>query len=264
MIKLIISITALLLTACSQKERQWQLVWSDEFDYMGLPDNSKWSYDTVGNSYGWGNNEAQYYTVADSTNAWVDGGTLRITARIDSIGNKRYSSARLITKGKGDWIYGKVEVSAKLPTGFGTWPAIWMLPTDWIYGGWPNSGEIDIMENVGCDPDTIVATAHTRKYNHVDWTQTSGKMYLPTAYTKFHTYSMEWDENEWRAYIDGKHYYTHSNDGSGWEGYPFDKSFHLILNLAVGGNWGGMKGIDDAIFPQSLEIDWVRVYQQPK
>lgn len=245
-------------------ENEWTLVWSDEFNYKGLPDDKKWSYDTIGNSWGWGNNEAQFYTSAVKKNAYVDNGTLKIKALIDSCGGKRYTSARLITKGKGDWLYGKFEIRAKLPTDKGTWPAIWMLPTDWAYGEWPSSGEIDIMENVGYDPDTVLATAHTKAYNHITGTQTSGKMYVPTCHTDFHVYSLEWDENEWRAYIDGKHYYTHKNENTGFEAWPFDKRFHLILNLAIGGAWGGKMGIDESDFPKVMEVDYVRVYQSTK
>lgn len=243
------------------ESNRWQLVWQDEFDGKGLPDESKWSFDTAGNEWGWGNNEAQHYTKNDTRNANVDNGTLKIVAHIDSCGGKRYTSARLITKDKADWLYGKVEVRAKLPTNRGTWPAIWMLPTDWEYGNWPKSGEIDIMENVGYDPNVVLATAHTEKYNHVAGTQTSGELNIPTCHSEFHVYSLEWEKEEWRAYVDGVHYYTFRNDGNGFESWPFDKRFHLILNLAIGGNWGGKEGIDESDFPKTFEIDYVRVYQ---
>ena len=242
---------------------QWELVWNDEFDYTGLPDSARWSYDTHGNSWGWGNNEQQHYTAANPENAYVSNGILSITALKKQTEDKPYSSARLITKEKGDWLYGRFEIRAKLPSARGTWPAIWMLPTDWEYGGWPASGEIDIMENVGYDPDTILATAHTQKYNHILGTQTSGKLAIPTCATQFHTYSLEWDEHEWRAYIDEMHYYTHKNEGDS-ASWPFDKRFHLILNLAIGGNWGGKYGIDDSGFPHTMEVDYVRVYQKIK
>lgn len=240
------------------------MVWNDEFDYAGLPDSAKWSYDTEGNSWGWGNNEAQHYTAGDTANAYVNEGLLTITARIDSMGGKRYTSARLITKGKGDWLHGRFEIRAKLPTGLGTWPAIWMLPTDWEYGGWPASGEIDIMENVGYDPDTIVGSAHTQSYNHVQGTEKNAKTYVPTSYTDFHTYALEWEEDAYRVYVDDNHYFTFRNEGTGFAGWPFDKRFHLLLNLAVGGNWGGQKGIDDSLFPHHFQIDYVRVYQKVK
>lgn len=240
----------------------WELVWNDEFDYEGLPYSTKWSYDTKGNEYGWGNNEAQHYTSHNPDNAFVENGILTITARIDSMGGKRYTSARLVTTGKGDWLYGRFEIKAKLPSGLGTWPAIWMLPTDWEYGGWPASGEIDIMENVGYDPDTIVGSAHTESYNHLKGTQKSARIYAPTSHTDFHLYALEWDENEYRLYMDDNHYFTFENEGTGFKEWPFDKRFHLLLNLAIGGNWGGKEGIDDSLFPHKFLIDYVRIYKQ--
>lgn len=242
----------------------WKLVWDEEFNDEGLPDSTKWSYDTQGNSTGWGNNESQYYTEADSSNAWVKDGVLTITAKKHSIEGKKYTSARLITKGKGDWLYGRFEIRAKLPTGNGTWPAIWMLSTDNEYGGWPASGEIDIMENVGFDPDTIVGSAHTRKYNHTIGTQKNARIACTTSYKEFHTYSLEWEPKEYRLYIDDIHYFTFKNENKGFEVWPFDKRFHLLLNLAIGGNWGGAKGIDDTLFPHRFEIDYVRVYTKKK
>lgn len=240
----------------------WKLIWNDEFNYTGLPDNTKWSYDTGGNDTGWGNNEAQYYTSNDSSNAWVNNGVLTIKAEKKSIKDKKYTSARLITKGKGDWLYGRFEIRAKLPTGRGSWPAIWMLSTDWEYGGWPNSGEIDIMENVGYNPDTIYGSVHTKTYNHVIGTQKTKGIYCPTSYKDFHVYTFEWNENECRFYLDNDNYYTFKNEHTGSDEFPFDKRFHLLLNLAIGGNWGGMFGIDDRIFPEKFLVDYVRVYQR--
>lgn len=240
----------------------YQLVWADEFDYTGLPDSSKWSYDTVGNAYGWGNNELQYYTRGRIENARVENGLLMLTALREEMAGRNYTSARLITKGKGDWLYGRVEVRALLPTGRGIWPAIWMLPTDWEYGGWPDSGEIDIMENVGFDPDTIVASAHTKTYNHVAGTQKNAKIFIPDCSDTFHVYALEWEPQQYRVYVDDKHYFTFKNEGTGPGEWPFDKRFHLLLNVAVGGNWGGQQGINDTIFPQSMQVDYVRVYQK--
>lgn len=239
---------------------EWDLKWNEEFDYEGLPDSTKWSYDIKGNSSGWGNNEKQFYTNADKRNAWVQDGFLTITAIKDSMDRKPYTSARLITKGKGDWLYGRFEIRAKNPTGYGTWPAIWMLPTDWEYGGWPSSGEIDIMENVGYDPDTIVGSAHTKMYNHSIGTHKNAKIFCPNNYKEFHVYALEWEVSEYRLYLDNIHYFTFKNEGTGFEAWPFDKRFHIILNLAIGGNWGGKKGIDDSLFPHNFEIDYVRVY----
>lgn len=210
----------------------------------------------------WGNNEAQYYASGRKENAWVSDGVLRITALKEPMEGRSYTSARLITKGKGDWLYGRFEIRAKLPTGRGTWPAIWMLPTDWEYGDWPKSGEIDIMENVGYDPDTIVGSSHTEKYNHAIGTQKNAKIACPDCYKAFHVYALEWEEDEYRLYVDDQLYFTFKNEGIGYEVWPYDKRFHILLNLAIGGNWGGQKGIDDSLFPHVFEIDYVRVYKK--
>ncbi|MCL4484541.1 MAG: glycoside hydrolase family 16 protein [Bacteroidetes bacterium] len=241
---------------------KYKLVWSDEFNYTGLPDAKKWSFDQAGNATGWGNNEAQFYTKERLQNAEVKDGYLTITAIKEDFEGKKYTSARIVTKAKGDWLYGRVEVRAKLPEGRGMWPAIWMLPTDWAYGGWPASGEIDIMENVGYDPYKIVASAHTRSYNHVQHTQKNNKLDIPDCYTNFHVYALEWEASEYRVYVDDQLYFTFKNEGTGFKEWPFDKRFYLLLNVAVGGNWGGAKGIDDTIFPGSMVIDYVRVYQK--
>jgi beta-glucanase (GH16 family) len=246
----------------TEKDSKYQLVWSDEFDYTGLPDATRWSYDVEGNSTGWGNNEAQYYTRERIQNAEVKGGYLSINAIREDYQGKKYTSARLVTKSKGDWLYGRVEVKAKLPDGRGMWPAIWMLPTDWAYGGWPASGEIDIMENVGYDPFVIVASSHTQTYNHVKGTQKSNRVTIPGCYSEFHLYALEWEESEYRIYVDDQLYFTFKNEGTGFREWPFDKRFHLLLNVAVGGNWGGSKGIDDTVFPKSMLVDYVRVYQK--
>lgn len=245
-----------------REKEGWKLVWDEEFDYTGLPDPVKWSYDTDGNASGWGNNEAQCYTMGRKENAWVSDGVLRITALKEESEGKSYTSARLRTKGKGDWLYGRFEIRAKLPTGKGTWPAIWMLPTDWAYGGWPASGEIDIMENVGYDPETIVGSAHTEKYNHAIGTQKNAEIACPDCYKAFHVYALEWERDEYRLYLDDQLYFTFKNEGTGFDVWPYDKPFHLLLNLAIGGNWGGQKGVDDSLFPHVFEVDYVRVYQK--
>ncbi len=244
----------------------WRLVWSDEFDYRGLPDSSKWGYDVGG--HGWGNKELQYYTERRKENARVEDGHLIIEARQEKSGGLEYTSARLVSKGKGDWTYGRFEVSAKLPSGRGTWPAIWMLPTPKSYGtlGWPDNGEIDIMEHVGFDPDVVHGSAHTKAYYHSIGTQKTGKIQVPNARTAFNLYSVEWTPKEIRWYVNGKHYFTFSNERTAqptadYKQWPFDKPFHLILNLAVGGEWGGAQGIDKSIWPQRMEIDYVRIYQ---
>jgi len=238
------------------------LVWSDEFDYNGLPNQTKWSFDTEGNSSGWGNNESQYYTANRLKNAEVKDGYLYITAHKEDYEGFSYTSARLRTKEKGDWLFGRVEVKAKIPNGRGMWPAIWMLPTDWAYGGWPASGEIDIMESVGYDPFKIVGTVHTEAYNHTLGTQKGATTVVQTCYSDFHVYAMEWESKEIRIYVDDLLYFTFKNEGTGYTVWPFDKRFHLLLNVAVGGDWGGIEGIDDAIFPRSMVVDYVRIYQK--
>lgn len=250
------------ITGSPPVDKAWKFettpVWQDEFDYTGLPNTSKWGYDLGGS--GWGNNEAQYYTDALS-NAKVENGQLTITARKEVMGGKNYTSARLVTRNKGDFLYGRVEVRAKLPSGKGTWPAIWMLPTDWAYGDWPKSGEIDIMEHVGYDPNNVLFSVHTQAYNHSIGTQKSGTQKIQTAMTEFHNYRLDWTPYAVRGYFDDQLVFTFVNEGKGYASWPFDKRFHLLINLAVGGNWGGAQGIDDSIFPAAYEIDYVRVYK---
>lgn len=238
----------------------YQLVWSDEFNYNGLPDSTKWSYNVGGD--GWGNNEAEYYTKARLKNSEVKDGFLFINAIKEDFGGKKYTSARLVTREKGDWVYGRIEVRAKLPSGTGMWPAIWMLPTDYAYGGGYNSGEIDIMENLGYIPYYIVATAQTHTYTHVLGTQKTALIYISDCYSQFHNYTLEWDASECRVYVDSALYFTFKNEGAGFQTWPFDKRFHLLLNVAVGGTYGGVQGIDDSIFPRSMVVDYVRVYQK--
>ncbi|MBA4259070.1 MAG: glycoside hydrolase [Chitinophaga sp.] len=241
-----------------------KLVWSDEFKGKGLPDSTKWGYD-VGTGCpqicGWGNNELQYYTANNTKNARVENGMLIVEAHKENVADAKYSSARLVTKNKGDWKYGRIDVKAKLPAGRGMWPAIWMLPTDWKYGGWPHSGEIDIMENVGFWPDSVLGTVHTNAYNGMKGTQKTKGMNFKDLSTAFHVYSVEWDAEEIRFYVDNTLYNSFKNTHKSTDEWPFDQRFHLLINIAVGGNWGGQKGVDDSIFPQKMWIDYVRVYQ---
>jgi beta-glucanase (GH16 family) len=252
------------LGASSQKKYS-RLVWSDEFDNASrVPDSSKWSYDN-GNGCpeicGWGNNELQYYTASRPENARVENGLLVIEAIKENYANARYTSARMVTKNKGDWKYGRVEVKAMLPFGKGIWPAIWMLPTKWEYGAWPASGEIDIMENVGYWPDSLFGTVHTEAYNGMRGTQKTKSIVVKELSSAFHIYEMEWTEKVITFYVDGIAYNHFDNDQNGFKSWPFDKEFHLLLNIAVGGNWGGKFGVDDNIFPQKMLVDYVRVYQ---
>ena len=246
----------------STPKAEWKLVWSDEFNYRGLPDPKKWVHKVGGD--GWGNQELQYYTADKPANARVERGKLIIEARKEKINSNNYTSARLVTAGKGDWTYGRFEIRAKLPKGRGTWPAIWMLPSKKTYSDdyWPNNGEIDIMEHVGHDPGVIHASAHTKAYNWPRKNQKTATLKVPDAQTAFHTYALEWSAEKLDVYIDDTKVFSDKNEGSGWEAWPFDQNFHLVLNLAIGGFWGGAQGVDDTIFPQRMEIDYVRVYQR--
>lgn len=231
--------------------------WQDEFEGSGAPDPDKWGYDLGGD--GWGNNELQFYT-DDQDNAFVRDGLLHVVARREAQGGRDYTSARLVSKGKGDFLYGRIEARAKLPSGRGTWPAIWMLPTDWTYGGWPKSGEIDIMEHVGYDPERVHISVHTQAYHHSIGTQKTATRIIKGAMDGFHVYRVDWTPQWIRGYIDDVPMFAFQNEGKGADVWPFDQRFHVLLNLAVGGNWGGKEGVDNAVFPATLQVDWVRVY----
>jgi beta-glucanase (GH16 family) len=251
----------------------WRLVWSDEFNAAGAPDPAKWSYEEGFVR----NREAQYYTRARSENARVENGVLIIEARKERFPNAAhragstdqrrgpeyagYTSASLITQGKAVWRYGRFEVRARLPTGRGAWPAIWMLGANIREVGWPRCGEIDIMENVGFDPDTIHANIHTESYNHVRKTNKGSRTMIPRPHDSFHVYAVEWFEDHMDFFVDERKYFTFVNGKTGADAWPFDQAFYLILNVAIGGSWGGAKGIEDSIFPQRMEVDYVRVYQ---
>ncbi len=252
----------------------WKLVWSDEFDRPGLPDPAKWSHE-VGFIR---NHELQFYTKDRKKNCRVRDGMLIIQARKEKFKNPdydpsspewqksrkhaEYTSACLITRGKGEWTYGRVEVRAKLPTGKGTWPAAWMLGNDFGEIPWPDCGEIDIMENVGYDPDTVHANIHTKAYNHVLRTNKGAKLFLPKPWDAFHVYAVEWFPDHMEFFVDDVKYFSFANEGRGNDTWPYDKPYYLILNFAVGGDWGGAKGVDPKIFPQQYVIDYVRVYQR--
>jgi beta-glucanase (GH16 family) len=244
----------------------WQPVWCEEFNYTGLPDKDRWFYDTGGS--GFGNNELQYYTSADPDNVYVENGNLTITALREDYIDKEYTSARLVSKYRGDFLYGKIDVRAIVPAGRGTWAAIWMLPTDYAYGGWPHSGEIDIMEYVGYDPNVIHGTIHTGEYNHKNGNQIGFSKILPDVEEEFHVYSLEWEPGRMEVFVNDESYGVFGynplfNIGvENSEAWPFDQVFHLILNIAIGGDWGGVQGVDDSIFPTEMVIDYVRVYQK--
>jgi len=242
----------------------WKLVWSDEFNTAGAPDPAKWTYETGKVR----NNEAQLYTNDRRENVRVENGCLVIEARKERVelpgkpgSYADYTAGSIQTRGKFDWLYGRIEVKAKLPAGRGMWPAIWMMPTDGS-AGWPACGEIDIMENVGYEPDTIHGTVHTKAFNHVIHTQKGSITKTEKPCETFHIYAIEWDEAKIAFFVDDLCYFTFHKDGKGAETWPFDKPFYLKLNTAIGGSWGGAKGIDDSIFPQKFLIDSVRVFRR--
>ena len=175
--------------------------------------------------------------------------------------DKNYTSARLLTKGKADWKYGKIEVRAKLPRGLGTWPAIWMLGSKTPFV-WPDDGEIDIMEHVGFDPGVIHGSIHCKKYYHIIGTQKTAITTLKDCMDNFHVYGLEWSADSITIYVDNNKYFSFANEHQGYEKWPFDQPMHLLLNVAFGGNWGGAKGIDASILSRQMLIDWVRVYQK--
>lgn len=260
-LRILLYIILISIVSCKQQDSR-RLVWSDEFEGTGSPDSTRWNFDLgAGHPEGWGNNERQYYT-RDPKNVRIEGGRLIIEAHKDSAHAQPFSSSRLVSKKKGDWLYARVEVKAKLPKGKGTWPAIWMLSSDWKYGGWPASGEIDIMEQVGFDPGVIHGTIHTESYNHLKQTQKEGTTSVPKVDEDFHVYAIDWSENKIDFLVDDAVYYTAARDPKDdFKGWPFDQPFHLIMNLAVGGNWGGKEGIDANVWPQRMEVDYVRVYE---
>ncbi len=228
------------------------LLWSDEFDVDGSPNSAKWGYDIGNGSGGWGNNELQYYT-ARPENAVVQGGVLKIKAIRENFSGSIYTSARLLSKDKFSFKYGKIEVKAKIPAGVGTWPAIWMLGSDISTVGWPNCGEIDIMEHRGSELNKIFGTLHYpgRSGGNAD----GSTKIITNATTEFHIYSLEWTASSIKIYVDDLLYHTVANSTS----IPFNHEFFFILNVAMGGSFAGP--VDPAFVNATMEIDYIRVYQ---
>ncbi len=246
----------------------YELVWADEFSTDGLPDPARWRYDTHRNRQGWYNNEQQYYADGRLENSRIENGSLIIEARAErldrrqftDLGRQRYTSARLFTKGAQAWTYGFFEIRAKLPCGVGTWPAIWMLPEDSTLG-WPAGGEIDIMEHVGHVPGEINQTVHTEAYNHVLNTHRTAKFMVADACDTMHRYQLLWTPQFIVAGVDGEPRFLFRGTSGDTARWPFDRPMHLLLNVAVGGDWGGQQGVRADAFPARFEIDYVRVYQ---
>ena len=267
-------LSAVLVRPAKREERPLSLVWSDEFD--SDLDTTLWNIDV------WParvvNDEDQAYTDR-AKNLRVEDGHLVIEAHKESLGNAEYTSARIHSRGKGDVLYGRIEVRAMLPRGMGTWPAIWMLPSDpfryatrcvegdkWQGSAecdaWPNSGEIDIMEHVGYEMGHVHGTVHNEAYYWAKWEQRKGRVLVDDVDTAFHVYALEWSPERIDVFLDDTLYFTYVNEGKGWRSWPYDHPFHLVLNVAVGGMWGRAGGgIDDSVFPQRMLVDYVRVYQ---
>ena len=258
-------------------DENYFLIWNDEFSDEGSPDSSKWHYQIIPpNNGSWFNDEKQHYT-NNIKNSYVSDGTMKIKS-IKEIYNidgsiKNYTSARLNSKFA--FQYGRVDVKAKLPSSKGTWPAIWTLGTNInelgnYFGntvgnvGWPKCGEIDIMEHVGYDPNHVFFSMHNANlYGDIHGTNQQGIYELEGIENDFHTYSVEWDSSFVRAYFDGNLFFNYPkpeiHDINSW---PYDNPFFLIINLAIGGEWGGQQGIDNSIFPATFTIDYVRIFKK--
>jgi beta-glucanase (GH16 family) len=235
------------------------LIWSDEFNEVSV-DRDNWIYET--GATGWGNNELQNYT--RGANSKLMDGKLVITARKvnDETSVGSYTSSRMVTMGRQEFLYGRIEIRAKLPSGRGIWPALWMLGRNINSVGWPACGEMDIMEYVGYQPNFIHATVHTPSGFGANGN--GSHKYLPTCEEDFHVYGLIWDEEALVFYTDIPENITHtyappSKTPQNW---PFDQPHFFIMNIAVGGDWGGLEGIDNSIFPQTMEVDYVRVYKE--
>ncbi|MDY2587625.1 glycoside hydrolase family 16 protein [Winogradskyella aquimaris] len=248
-------ITTLLMM--QNKPKSYKLVWSEEFNEPELNENI-WSFEEGFVR----NNEKQFYTQNNSNNCRVEDGSLIIEARKEKNKNYKYSSASITTKNNKEFLYGRIEIRAKLPTGRGIWPAIWTLGTNIDKAGWPLCGEIDIMENVGYDPDKVHGNVHTKSFNHNLGTNKGNFVVVDSLSVKYHVYAIDWTREKIDFFLDDIKYFTFYNDKKGdVNTWPFDQPQYLLLNLAVGGFWGGKEGINDDIFPQYYKIDYVRYYE---
>lgn len=272
----LVTICVLALFAPPSKADEWTLIWSDEFEYEGLPDKTKWDYEEGFVR----NKEMQYYTRERKENVRVENGVLVIEGRKEDFKNTKfkagsknwqeqrdvakYTSGSINTLGKAEFKYGRIEVRAKVPQGKGMWPAIWMMGTHRARVGWPRCGEIDIMEYVGKDPHSIHACIHfadpANKDEAIHKSAGKGTLTIHEPYKNFHIYAIEWNETQIRFFVGDKQYSTFNVDAAGkGQDNPFLKPHYLLLNLAIGGSWGGE--IDDHALPQRYEIDYVRVFK---
>ena len=269
-------LSALVVRNKNRPELNWELVWSDEFDQDGAPNPDNWTIRQ------WPprvvNSEDQAYTAREK-NVRVEEGMLIIEAHREEYGEAEYTSGRIYSAGKQDFLYGRFVARAKVPEGQGNWAAIWMLPSDpFKYASncsdivdwqgnrdcdaWPNSGEIDILEHVGYLQNHVHGTVHNRAYFFKNFEQRKGRVIFDDLSESFHDYVVEWYPDRIDMYVDDTLYFSYMNENKGWREWPYDHPFHLIVNLAIGGDWGRAGGpIDDSKFPQRLLVDYLRVYQ---
>jgi beta-glucanase (GH16 family) len=241
----------------------YRLVWSDDFNTAGLPNPAKWRDQTFGNGHLWWHNERQYYTTRRPENAVVTGGRLVLTVRRESLAGapgwagQEFTSAKLVTAETKAWTYGFFEVRAKFPCGRGVWPAVWLMSAT---GSWPNDGEIDFMEAVGFEHPPVV---HATLHNSRDGTDplSSRSVVVSDGCDAFHNYQLDWRQDSITALVDGRSYFHQERGNAGYDRWPYNHPFYLAMNVAVGGAWGAQKGIDASILPQTMEIEYVRVYQ---
>jgi len=270
-------LSALVVRPAGTRGEGWEIVWSDEFEVDGAPDPARWNID-IWPARGV-NDEDQAYTDRPR-NLRVENGHLVIEAHKEDYEGAAYTSARIHSRGKGDFLYGRFEARAIVPRGKGTWAAIWMLPSDpfryattcregdeWqgseTCDAWPNSGEMDILEHVGYEMGHVHGTVHNRAYYWINWEQRKGRILLDAIDQDWFVYAMEWSPERVDVFVDDTLYFTYVNENGGWESWPYDHPFHLVLNLAIGGAWGRAGGgIDDDIFPQRMLVDYVRVYRK--
>ena len=258
----------------SPTTKGYRLVWSDEFNYQGRPDSTKWAFE-----YGLKRNLEKQYYLDSLKNARVEKGLLILETHKEKIKNDafvskeekdwkqnwefaNYTAPSLTTKGIAEWTYGRIEIRAKLPKGVGLWPAFWMIGANYDEVRWPECGEIDIMEHVGFDADSIFGTIHTKAYNHMKGTEKGKKIFIDKPYDSFHVFAIEWTPEKIDFILDDTIYNHIENEHKTTYEWPFDQDFHLKINIAVGGMLGGQKGIDDAVFPQQMIIDYVRVFEK--
>jgi beta-glucanase (GH16 family) len=236
---------------------KWQLVWADEFSQDGAPNPKDWGYEEGFIR----NNEKQYYMRDRRENARVEGGRLIIEARKDGPADRPISSASLTTRGRREFLYGRIEARAKVPTGRGTWPAIWTLGTNIGEADWPRCGELDILEYVGYDPNGLHANVHVDAYNHTKNNGKGRRVERTEPWKKFFVHAVEWTPNKVEFFIDDERILLFEKESDDIAVWPFDKPQYLILNLAIGGAWGGVQGVDESLLPHRFEIDYVRYYK---